>query len=150
MAPTCSTVLARLGTTFERTASVRGDDDLQEVLEDVARAISEVLGYRAVVINVYRYAYDDMLTATAVGVGRVAAAAARHDLAAATPGRRCSTTASAGARAPTSSPTASSTGTRSAWTPTCPTSSRATTRMPGCPATLCSCRCATGAISCSA
>ena len=67
MAPSMLTVLARLGTTFERTASVRGDADLQEVLEDVARAISEVLGYRAVVINVYRYAYDDMLTAAAVG-----------------------------------------------------------------------------------
>jgi diguanylate cyclase (GGDEF)-like protein len=60
-------VLARLGAMFERTASVRDDADLQEVLEDVARAIGEVLGYRAVVINVYRSAFDDMLTAAAVG-----------------------------------------------------------------------------------
>jgi diguanylate cyclase (GGDEF)-like protein len=68
-------VLARLGTMFERTASVRDDDDLQEVLEDVARAIGEVLGYRVVVINRYRAAFDDMLTATAVG-----SAAPVHDL----------------------------------------------------------------------
>jgi diguanylate cyclase (GGDEF)-like protein len=60
-------MLARLGAMFERTASVRDESDLQEVLEDVARAISEVLGYRAVVVNVYRPAFDDMLTAAAVG-----------------------------------------------------------------------------------
>jgi diguanylate cyclase (GGDEF)-like protein len=52
---------------FERTASVRDESDLHEVLEDVARAISEVLGYRAVVVNVYRPGFDDMLTAAAVG-----------------------------------------------------------------------------------
>jgi diguanylate cyclase (GGDEF)-like protein len=60
-------MLARLGATFERTASVRDERDLQEVLEDVAGAISEVLGYGAVVVNVYRPAYDDMFTAAAVG-----------------------------------------------------------------------------------
>ena len=59
--------LARLGKMFERTASVRDDADLQEVLEDVAQTISEVLGYKAVVVNVYRPAFDDMLTAAAVG-----------------------------------------------------------------------------------
>ena len=59
--------LARLGAMFERTATVRDESDLQEVLEDVARAIGEVLGYRAVVVNVYRPAFDDMLTAAAVG-----------------------------------------------------------------------------------
>jgi diguanylate cyclase (GGDEF)-like protein len=60
-------MLARLGAMFERTASVRDEADLQEVLEDVARTISEVLGYGAVVVNVYRPAFDDMLTAAAVG-----------------------------------------------------------------------------------
>src|SRR3954454_11004913 len=68
-------VLARLGATFERTASVRREADLEPVLEDVARAIGEVLGYRVVVINVYRAAFDDMRTATAVG-----AAEPVHDL----------------------------------------------------------------------
>jgi diguanylate cyclase (GGDEF)-like protein len=52
---------------FERTALVRDDANLQEVLEDVCRAIGELLGYRAVVVNVYRPAFDDMLTAAAVG-----------------------------------------------------------------------------------
>ena len=60
-------MLARIGATFERTASVRDESDLQEVLQDVASAIGEVLGYRAVVVNVYRPAFDDMLTAAAVG-----------------------------------------------------------------------------------
>ena len=60
-------MLARLGATFERTASVRDESDLQEVLHDVARAIGEVLRYRAAVVNVYRPAFDDMLTAAAVG-----------------------------------------------------------------------------------
>jgi diguanylate cyclase (GGDEF)-like protein len=60
-------MLARLGAMFERTASVRDESDLQEVLEDVARTIGQVLGYRAVVVNVYRPAFDDMLTAAAFG-----------------------------------------------------------------------------------
>jgi diguanylate cyclase (GGDEF)-like protein len=60
-------MLARLGAMFERTASVRDESDLQEVLEDVARMIGEVLGYRAVVMHVYRPAFDDMLAAAAVG-----------------------------------------------------------------------------------
>jgi diguanylate cyclase (GGDEF)-like protein len=52
---------------FERITSVRDDADLRAVLEEVALAISELLGYRAVVINTYRIAFDDMLTAAAVG-----------------------------------------------------------------------------------
>jgi diguanylate cyclase (GGDEF)-like protein len=61
------TMLARLGAMFERTASVRSPDDLQIVLEDVCRTIAEVLGYGCVVVNVYRPAFDDMLTAAVVG-----------------------------------------------------------------------------------
>src|SRR3954471_18855412 len=52
---------------FERTALVRADADLQEVLEDVCRTIAELLGYRAVVVNVYRPAFDDMHTSAAIG-----------------------------------------------------------------------------------
>jgi len=52
---------------FERTALVRDEADLQEVLEDVCETIAELLGYRAVVVNVYRPAFDDMLTSAAVG-----------------------------------------------------------------------------------
>ena len=59
--------IARLGKMFERTALVRDETDLQEVLEDVCRTIAELLGYQAVVVNVYRPAFDDMLTSAAVG-----------------------------------------------------------------------------------
>lgn len=59
--------IARLGAIFERTALVRDEDDLHSVLEDVCRAIAELLGYRAVVVNVYRPAFDDMLASAAVG-----------------------------------------------------------------------------------
>jgi diguanylate cyclase (GGDEF)-like protein len=52
---------------FERTALVRDEADLHEVLEDVCRTIGELLGYRAVVVNVYRPAFDDMVTSAAVG-----------------------------------------------------------------------------------
>ena len=61
------TMLARVGAMFERTASVRNPDDLQNVLEDVCRTIADVLGYGTVVMNVYRPAFDDMLTAAVVG-----------------------------------------------------------------------------------
>lgn len=59
--------IARLGKMFESTALVRDEADLQDVLKDVCRTIAELLGYRAVVVNVYRPAFDDMLTSAAVG-----------------------------------------------------------------------------------
>jgi diguanylate cyclase (GGDEF)-like protein len=67
---------------------VRDEQDLQVVLEDVCRTIAELLGYRAVVVNVYRPAFDDMLTAAAVGsaesiaalVGRSSPAETWHPL----------------------------------------------------------------------
>ena len=65
--PTKLPTIARLGKMFERTALVRDEADLQEVLQDVCRTIAELLGYRAVVVNVYRPAFDDMLTSAAVG-----------------------------------------------------------------------------------
>src|SRR5215208_2830759 len=60
-------MIARLGTMFERTADVRDQRDLEDVLQDVCRTIADLLGYRAVVVNVYRPAFDDMLTSAAVG-----------------------------------------------------------------------------------
>src|SRR4029453_4906462 len=59
--------IARLGKMFERTALVRGEPDLKEGLEDVCHALGELLGCHAVVVNVYRPAFDDMLTSAAVG-----------------------------------------------------------------------------------
>jgi diguanylate cyclase (GGDEF)-like protein len=82
------TTLARLGAIFERTTSVRDERDLRLVLEDVCAAISELLGYRTAVVNVYRPAFDDMLAAAAVGsqesvkalVGRATPAETWHPL----------------------------------------------------------------------
>lgn len=59
--------IARLGNMFERTALVRDEEGLQEVLEDVCRTIAELVGYREVVVNVYRPAFDDMITSAVVG-----------------------------------------------------------------------------------
>src|SRR5918995_828632 len=61
------TLLARLGSVFERTVSVRYQADLDAVLKDLCAAIAETLGYGAAVVNVYRPAFDDMFTAAAVG-----------------------------------------------------------------------------------
>ena len=88
MAASKLATLARLGAMFERTAAVRDERDLEAVLEDVCRTISEVLGYKAVVVNVYRPAFDDLLTAAAVGsqdsiqalVGRASPAETWHPL----------------------------------------------------------------------
>ena len=60
-------MLARIGAMFERTASVRSREDLKVVLEDVCRTIADVLGYGAVVMNLYRPAFDDVFTAAVVG-----------------------------------------------------------------------------------
>src|SRR5919112_1564097 len=61
------TVIGRLGAMFERTASVRSDEDLKHVLWQVAHTIGDTLGYSTVVVNIYRPAIDDMFTAAAVG-----------------------------------------------------------------------------------
>jgi diguanylate cyclase (GGDEF)-like protein len=82
------TTLARLGAVFERTVSVRNEQDLEVVLQDLCAAMAELLGYGAVVVNVYRPAFDDMLTAAAVGsaasiealVGRSSPAETWHPL----------------------------------------------------------------------
>jgi GGDEF domain-containing protein len=60
-------VIGRLGAVLERTAAVRGERDLPGVLDEVARAICEALGYRTAVINIYRPAFDDFLTSTVHG-----------------------------------------------------------------------------------
>ncbi len=59
--------VTRLGALFESTAAVNDERGLQSVLENVCRTIADLLGYDAVVVNVYRPAFDDMLTAAATG-----------------------------------------------------------------------------------
>ncbi|MBD0280841.1 MAG: hypothetical protein ICV69_01395 [Thermoleophilaceae bacterium] len=60
-------MLTRLAAMLERAASVRSPHDLETVLTDLCRTIADILGYRAVVTNVYRPTFDDMFTAAAVG-----------------------------------------------------------------------------------
>jgi diguanylate cyclase (GGDEF)-like protein len=57
----------RLRAVLERTAAVRSERDLPGVLEEVARAVCEALGYRTAVINLYRPAYHDFHTSAVHG-----------------------------------------------------------------------------------
>lgn len=59
--------IARLGAVLERTAAVRGERDLPGVLDEIATAVCDSLGYRTAVINLYRPAFDDFLTSTVHG-----------------------------------------------------------------------------------
>lgn len=59
--------IARLGVVLERTAAVRGERDLPVVLDEIAAAVCEALGYRTAVINLYRPAFDDFVTTTVHG-----------------------------------------------------------------------------------
>ena len=109
--------LARLRGLFHVTRAVRNEAQLDDVLGAVAHTIAESLGYRTVVVNLFRPAWNDFLVATVHGDDR-----ARDELlgsrAAGRPGSRCSTTGS-GATAPTSCRPASTTG-----APTCSRSRR--------------------------
>ena len=128
---------------FERTAPVRDASRPSGGARGRRRAISEMLGYRAVVVNVYRPAFDDMHTSAAVGsedsvrelVGKSLAA---RDL-----------DAAAGRALRAGDGAYFVAGGEFDWdalgveTATCRASTRARTRMPGGPRTLCSCRYAT-------
>ena len=52
---------------LEVTRLVRSGDDLQELLDAIAKTVSEALGFRTVVINLYRPAWDDFLVTTVYG-----------------------------------------------------------------------------------
>jgi diguanylate cyclase (GGDEF)-like protein/putative nucleotidyltransferase with HDIG domain len=51
--------LSSLRTLLDVAAVARSRDDLQRLLEAVARMVAETLGFAAVVVNVYRPAWDD-------------------------------------------------------------------------------------------
>ncbi len=61
------TTIGRLGAVLERTAAVRGESDLPAVLDELARAVGETLGYRTAVINIYRPAFDDFRASAVYG-----------------------------------------------------------------------------------
>src|SRR3954451_14406667 len=52
---------------MEVTRVVGGDESIQSVLDAIARALTETVGFAGVVINVYRPQWDDYEAATVVG-----------------------------------------------------------------------------------
>ena len=141
-------MLARLGAMFERTASVRDETTSRTVL--AGRGARDQRGARLprgrgqrLPRRLRRHAHRRRR-----GLGRVDPAAGRHDLAPPHLDAAVHAALSTPRRRLLRARTASSTGTRSAWTPTCPSWSRATIPTPGCRATRCSCRCATRATRC--
>jgi diguanylate cyclase (GGDEF)-like protein len=56
--------LARIHGLLQVTRAVHGGRPLQDVLDGVARTLAETLGYRAVVLNIYRPAWNDFEVAT--------------------------------------------------------------------------------------
>jgi diguanylate cyclase (GGDEF)-like protein len=67
MAPEDHEHIARLRGLLEVTRLVRAHDDLTTLLAAIARTVSESLAYRAVVVNLYRPAWDDFHVTTVVG-----------------------------------------------------------------------------------
>jgi diguanylate cyclase (GGDEF)-like protein len=61
------TALQRLRSLLEVTRLVGTDRSLDSVLAEMARTISESLGFRGVVINLYRPAWDDFVVSTVHG-----------------------------------------------------------------------------------
>ena len=56
--------LARLHALLDLTRGVRDEHDMDAVLEAVAATVAETLGYRAVVVNLYRPAFGDFVVTT--------------------------------------------------------------------------------------
>ena len=65
-------MLPHLRGLLEVTRHVRSDAELQELFEAVARSVSELLGYRTAVVNVYRRAWDDFEVVAVHGSGAAA------------------------------------------------------------------------------
>lgn len=62
-----SAIFARLRGLLEVTRLVRTHDELPELLSAIARTVSECLGFRAVVVNLYRKEWDDLVVTTVEG-----------------------------------------------------------------------------------
>src|SRR5579871_3824148 len=59
MSPDDLDTLARLRTLLEVTRVVQTEEQVSHLLADLARTVSESLGFQTVVVNSYRPAYDD-------------------------------------------------------------------------------------------
>ncbi|MFL5928990.1 MAG: PAS domain S-box protein [Gaiellaceae bacterium] len=62
-----STIFSRLRGLLEVTRLVRTGAQLPELLAEIARTVSDSLGYRTVVINLYRREWDDFVVSTVHG-----------------------------------------------------------------------------------
>jgi PAS domain S-box-containing protein len=62
-----STIFSRLRGLLEVTRLVRTGEELPELLAAIARAVSDSLAYRTVVINLYRREWDDFVVSTVYG-----------------------------------------------------------------------------------
>ena len=62
-----STIFSRLRGLLEVTRLVRTGEELPELLSAIARTVSDSLGYRSVVINLYRREWDDFVVTTVYG-----------------------------------------------------------------------------------
>jgi PAS domain S-box-containing protein len=62
-----STIFSRLRGLLEVTRLVRTGEELPELLAQVARTVSDSLGFQTVVINLYRPAWDDYIVSTVFG-----------------------------------------------------------------------------------
>ena len=62
-----STIFSRLRGLLEVTRLVRTGEELPELLSAIARTVSDSLGYRTVVINLYRREWDDFVVTTVYG-----------------------------------------------------------------------------------
>jgi PAS domain S-box-containing protein len=62
-----STIFSRLRGLLEVTRLVRTGEELPELLSAIARTVSDSLGYRTAVINLYRREWDDFVVTTVYG-----------------------------------------------------------------------------------
>jgi PAS domain S-box-containing protein len=62
-----STIFSRLRGLLEVTRLVRTGEELPELLAAIARTVSDSLGFRTVVINLYRREWDDFVVSTVYG-----------------------------------------------------------------------------------
>ena len=62
-----STIFSRLRGLLEVTRLVRTGEELPELLQAIARTVSDSLAYRTVVINLYRREWDDFVVSTVYG-----------------------------------------------------------------------------------
>ncbi len=62
-----STIFSRLRGLLEVTRLVRTGEELPELLGAIARTVSDSLGYRTVVVNLYRREWDDFIVMTVYG-----------------------------------------------------------------------------------